>query len=489
MIAVYIVPGKMQILRGTRKGDKLCIQSADTFSHAYFDILNLAASSGKYEPEDVQRLSGLFYEIKECVRERSPLYIVLPDFLFNKTDCFAYQTDEEISQYLQRSLRGENGYYYSVPIVTAPVPTSKHATVYAIYREVVDLLLDAAALESISIFSVEPASFSYLRASGLFTKEELSFYSFEDGATFVAYSDIAGICKLDVPELAASELQMLTPDDQDALLREHLISFEATASETFQFMNQNLPIVTFASKSIKSLPSLSNRAPDSSRFPEYIEDAGIIGENRHRMWMSAAGTLLQDVDFSKDVFAELIEPYETVRSANVLPEEIRHSVQHLQYLDRLEKVLAGIAAVEAVAVVTVFACLLFFSADLHFPDQLEDDYADAQANMNAVQQQIAVISLREKEHELPLEGLASCLAVKPETVSFVQFSAAAPKNVKDPWLRLKVVSSDAVVFQDYLSSLSRSALFSDVVISQITSDASSGYKTAEFIFRKGETHE
>ena len=487
MIAVYIVPGAMQIVQGTRKGDKLVIQSAETFSHAYFDIINQAALE-KYEPEDVQRLSGLFYEIKEYVRERSPLYIVLPDFLFDKTDCFLYQTDEDISQYLQRTPRGENGYYYSVPLVTAPVPTSKHATVYAIYREVVDILLEAAALENVNIFSVEPASFSYLRASGLFTKEELSFYSFEKGASFVAYSDIAGICKLNVPELASSELQMLSPDKQEELVREYLISFEATASETFIFMNQNLPITVFASKSVRSLPSFSDRLPESAHFPGYIEDGGVIGEGRHRMWMSVAGTLLQDVDFSKDAFSELIEPYETVRSANVLPEEIRHSVQHLQYLDRLEKFLAALAAVLAAAVVVVFVCLLFIS-EIHFPDRLAEDYAEAQANMDSVQQQIAVISLREKEHEFPLEGLASCLAAKPETISFVQFSAAAPKNAKDPWLRLKVVSPDAVVFQDYLSSLSKSELFSEVVISQIASDASSGYKTAEFIFRKEKPHE
>lgn len=483
MIAVYIVPGAMQIVRGTRKGDKLVIRSAETCRHAYFDILQKVAVSGTYEADDVRRLSGLFFEIQDVVHERSPLYIVLPDFLFDKTDCFLYQTEADIAQYLRRTSRGEEGYYSSVPLLTAPVATSKHATVYAIFREIVDVLLEAAEEQGAKILSVEPASLTYLRASGIFSKEELSFYSFEQGASFVAYSDIAGICKMDVPELSSANLRGLSPEKQEEIFREHLLSFEMTASETFEFMNQGLPVTVFAAKSICSIPSLADRSPDKICFPGYIEDSGVIGENRHRMWMSVVGTLLQDVDFSKDVFSELIEPYETLRSANVLPEEIRQSVQHFQYLDRLEKILTGLAAVLAVAVAAVFVCLLFIT-EIRIPERLEDEYAEAQANMDTVQQQIAVLSLREKEHEYPIEGLASCLAVKPESILITQFSVTAPKNAKDPWIRLKVMSPEVVAFQDYLASLSKSALFSEAVISQIGSDDSSGYKTAEFIFRK-----
>ncbi len=96
MIAVYIAPGTMQILQGTRKGDKLIIRSAQNIRHAYFDILQKVASDGKYDSEDAHRLSGLFYEIKEVVDERSPLHVVLPDFLFSKTDCLPYQSDDDI---------------------------------------------------------------------------------------------------------------------------------------------------------------------------------------------------------------------------------------------------------------------------------------------------------------------------------------------------------------------------------------------------------
>ncbi|MBO6235635.1 MAG: hypothetical protein J6N22_02820, partial [Schwartzia sp.] len=136
----------------------------------------------------------------------------------------------------------------------------------------------------------------------------------------------------------------------------------------------------------------------------------------------------------------------------------------------------------------VFACLVFLS-EVRIPEKLEADYAEAQTNMDSVQKQIAVLSLREKEHEQPLEGLASCLATKPETVYFIQFHASAPKNVKEPWIRLKVTSPEALVFQDYLSSLSKSSRFSEVTISEIGSDSASGYKTAEIIFRKETPHE
>ena len=254
MIAVYIVPGAMQIVRGTRKGDKLVIRSAETCRHAYFDILQKVAVSGTYEADDVRRLSGLFFEIQDVVHERSPLYIVLPDFLFDKTDCFLYQTEADIAQYLRRTSRGEEGYYSSVPLLTAPVATSKHATVYAIFREIVDVLLEAAEEQGVKILSVEPASLTYLRASGIFSKEELSFYSFEQGASFVAYSDIAGICKMDVPELSSANLRGLSPEKQEEIFREHLLSFEMTASETFEFMNQGLPVTVFAAKTICSIP-------------------------------------------------------------------------------------------------------------------------------------------------------------------------------------------------------------------------------------------
>ena len=487
MIAVYIAPGTMQILQGTRKGDKLILRSAQNLRHSYFDILQQAASDGKYDDEASHRLSGLFYEIKGAIEERSPLHLVLPDFLFNKTDCLPYQTDDDIVQYLRRTPRGEESYYYSVPLLIAPVPTSKRATVYAIYREVVDVLL-AAAEEGTKILSIEPASLAYLRGSGIFTKEELSFYCFERCATFVAYSSIAGICKMDLPSLSAAELRALPEEKKDELLREELLNFEMTASETFEFFNQGLPVTVFAARQFCSIPVFFGRAPETASFPSYIEDPGILGESHHRFWMSTAGTLLQDVDFSKDAFSALIEPGETLKSANVLPENVRQSVQHFQYLDRLERLLSNVAAVLAVSILGVLACLVFLS-EVHIPERLENDYAEAQSNMDSVQKQIAVLSLREKEHEQPLEGLAGCLAVKPEAVAFTHFQAAAPKTAKDPWIRLKVTSPEALVFQDYLSSLSKSGRFSEVSISQIGSDSSSGYKTAEIIFRKEKPHE
>lgn len=491
MIAVYIAPGTMQILQGTRKGDKLIIRSAQNIRHAYFDILQKVASDGKYDSEDAYRLSGLFYEIKEAVDERSPLHVVLPDFLFSKTDCLPYQSDDDIVQYLRRSSRGEEGYYYSVPLLIVPVPTlptSKRATVYALYREIVDILVAAAEEESTKILSVEPASLAYLRASGSFIKEEICFYCFESCATFVAYSSIAGICKMDLPALSAAELRALPLEKQEESLREELLNFEMTAAETFKFFNQGLPITVFAAKQFSEIPVFADRSPESICFPSYIEDPGILGENRHRFWMSAAGTLLQDVDFSKEAFSGLMDLGETLRSANILPEAVRQSVQQFQYLDRLEKIFSALAAVLFLSVLAVFACLVFLS-EVRIPEKLEADYAEAQTNMDSVQKQLAVLSLREKEHEQPLEGLASCLATKPETVYFIQFHASVSKNVKDPWIRLKVTSPEALVFQDYLSSLSKSSRFSEVTISEIGSDSASGYKTAEIIFRKETHHE
>lgn len=491
MIAVYIAPGTMQILQGTRKGDKLIIRSAQNIRHAYFDILQKVASDGKYDSEDAHRLSGLFYEIKEVVDERSPLHVVLPDFLFSKTDCLPYQSDDDIVQYLRRSSRGEEGYYYSVPLLIVPVPTlptSKRATVYALYREIVDILVAAAEEESTKILSVEPASLAYLRASGSFIKEEICFYCFESCATFVAYSSIAGICKMDLPALSAAELRALPLEKQEESLREELLNFEMTATETFKFFNQGLPITVFAAKQFSEIPVFADRSPESICFPSYIEDPGILGENRHRFWMSAAGTLLQDVDFSKEAFSGLMDLGETLRSANILPEAVRQSVQQFQYLDRLEKFFQRLRLFCSFLFLP-FSPVSFFFRKSEFLKSWRRIMRKPKPIWIRFKSKLPFFPYGKKEHEQPLEGLASCLATKPETVYFIQFHASAPKNVKDPWIRLKVTSPEALVFQDYLSSLSKSSRFSEVTISEIGSDSASGYKTAEIIFRKETHHE
>ena len=203
MVSVYLQPTRTQLVRAKlRKDGILQVQEYREIPQSYLDIFDKLDSFPSAE-EAARDLSYLFSDIKEAMNiKRDGIYIVLPDYLFDYVDCLQYESDEELeAQIASATGREINDVYWSAPIVTKPAPQETWKTVYAIQRKVIDVFIAAADLQNAKLYAIEPSSLSFLRSTGKFSKEEFVFQAFEKQATFIAYSSIAGLFKMDIPEL------------------------------------------------------------------------------------------------------------------------------------------------------------------------------------------------------------------------------------------------------------------------------------------------
>lgn len=487
MVSVYLQPTRTQLVRAKlRKDGTLQVQEYREISQSYLDIFDKLDSFSS--PEEAARdLSYLFSDIKEAMNiKRDGIYIVLPDYLFDYVDCLQYDSDEELeAQIASATGREIDEVYWSAPIVTRPAPQETWKTVYAIQRKVIDVFIAAADLQNAKLYSIEPSSLSFLRSTGKFSKEEFIFQAFEKQATFIAYSSIAGLFKMDIPELAMQSIGSMESEAANALIQSCIIQFESTAEQTFTFMNQGIPFTMLANPvEIRSFSTFVERAAERQQFPAYIHSD--IPEDEQQDWFCCIGTMLQSVDFTTDQFIDegIIDNYEQILSGNILPDDIQKNTRAYQFLQKCKHIsMVAIVALGAACFAETIGIFALNSTEI--PPSLKTDYASAQKSMKDMDTELAVIELAGKEHQYPMEAMESLVQNKPGGLGFLSVDIGG-KGTGDTWITMKVAAKDPMMIQQYATALSESEMFKNVVVSSISSNGKSSIKSAELAMSKGE---
>ena len=340
MLAVYLQPDSLKIVQGRiRKDNVLEIKDYRNLSNAvigknYFNILIAASSAGK-EKNIVDKFADLFREIKKISGYRwESVYLVLPDFLFYRIDCFSYDKEADMEEQI-RSFLGINldEIYYSVPILTNPAPKENRATVYSIERKYIDIIIEAAKCANVRLESIEASSISFLRASGKFQKEEFIFQGYENNATIIAYSSIGGLFTVNMPELSIENLdRLLQSDKTEALIRSTIARFESMAEGKFKNINDDIPITILSNYAfVKGFKAFKGREGGKQKFAKFIFSD--IPENEQQEWMPAVGTLMQ-YGYSDSL---IIDDYETILSGNLLSDKIQKNSKFQLLFAKIKK--------------------------------------------------------------------------------------------------------------------------------------------------------
>jgi hypothetical protein len=485
LIAVYLRPDSTQVVKAKMKKGTLVVQANRILSDVY--LPDISHDTTSLDENAVNELADMFADVKSLMRaKKDEFYIVLPDYIFAMEDCFRFDGESDIRSHIENGTHKEiDQLCYSKPIITAPEPQQQLVTVCVLDRFLVDAFNEAAKRERVQLASIESAGISALRASGIFAKEELSLYSFEDYATFIGYSSNGGLFKMDTPELSIKSLSMLNDLEAEQQIRQYMIEFEASAHQTFEYLNQDLPYTfVMPPEVIGRYPAFQERQSEPQEFPEYIHQ-GHIPEGREKNWMCAIGTLLQSIDFNDEKFEDVVENYQTIDSGNVLPEEIKISSKRYRRIEDLTKyskygilglLLIGLAEGAAIGIIS----------NVKIPKDLQTEYNAAQMNSSDVENELEIIRLANKENEFPLEAYSAMTEDLPDGVHFVSLSIGSNSNQDNSkWVKAKIVTDDPLKFQDYVSLLSDKPEFKDVSIPQFNTDTSSGYKTAEMTIAKG----
>ena len=483
MIAVYMRPDYAQIVVAKRKKQKLKIQSCTTIKQNYLSCLE------NINPNTVSDLELFFEDVKSISQKsRDEIYIVLPDYIFSMINCFpsisSEQTRDEIFNRL--AVNGEQ-VEYSIPIVTSPEPQKPLVTACVLSSEIVDALVEAANNTESHLVSIEAASVAFLRAKSTYNQEELALFIFKEKATFIAYSQLGGLFKVDNNDLSIESLGNTSKDEAEQAILAACYEFEMTAKATFEYLNHDLKYTIFAAPSaINSFDVLAERNAPPKYMPDNLVDASAISLDNQQDWLCAVGTLLQDIDFSSEQFEELIDSYERVSSGNVLPDEVQNKSKkyhRIQQMYRASKV--AIAAMCLISLAELAAIWLFSATQI--PPGLEDDYESAKDSISKIESELNIINLERQEDQQPLSVYNAVMATRPQEIGFVSFEVGNDsKTNSNDWVKIKMLAADPLKFQNYVNEFSNDSMFSSVAIPQITTDNSSSAKVANMVLGKRE---
>lgn len=483
MIAVYMRPDYTQIVVAKQKKQKLKIQSCTTIKQNYLSCLE------NINPNTVTDLEFFFKDVKSISQKSGDeIYLVLPDYIFSMINCFpsisSDQTRDEIFNRL--AVNGEQ-VTYSIPIITSPEPQKPLVTACVLSSEIVDALVEAANHTESHLVSIEAASVAFLRAKSTYNQEELALFIFKDKATFIAYSQLGGLFKVDNNDLSLESLGNTSKDEAAQTILAACYEFEMTAKTTFEYLNHDLKYTIFAEpNAINSFDMLVERNAPLKYLPENLVDASAISLDNQQDWLCAVGTLLQYIDFSSEQFEELIDSYEQVSSGNVLPDEIQNKSKKYHRIQQMYR--AGKAAIVAMCFISLaeLVAIWLFSAT-QIPPGLEDDYNSAKDSISKIEAELNIINLERQEDQQTLSVYNAVMATRPQEIGFVSFEVGNDsKTNSSDWVKIKMLAADPLKFQNYVNELSNDSMFSSVAIPQITTDNSSSAKVANMVLGKRE---
>lgn len=474
-------PDYTQIVIGKQRKQQLKIQSCKIIQHNYLKYL-----------EDINQntavdLEGFFEDVKSISQKKQDeIYLVLPDYMFSMVNCFASTTPEQTRDeiFSRLSVTGEQ-IEYSVPITTSPEPQKPYVTACVISSEITEALIEAANATKSHLVSIEPASLAFLRTKSMYNQEELALFVFKEKATFIAYSQLGGLFKVDNNDLSIKNIANIPHEEAEQTILEAIYEFEMTAKTTFEYLNHDIKYTIFAGADvINTFQALSSRNSTQKFLPENIVDASCIPLDEQQNWLCVTGTLMQFIDFSAEQFDEFIDSYEQVSSGNVLPELIQNQAKKYHRIQQMYKL--GKAAIITMCLISLMEiiAICFFSMT-EIPDGLENDYESAKETITKIESELNILNLERQEDQQPLEAYNAVMATRPQEIGFVRFEVGNDGKINSrEWVKIKMLAPDPLKFQNYVNELSNNELFNSVAIPQITTDNGSGAKIANMVLEK-----
>jgi len=488
MISLYLLPNKTRLVKAERESDgRLKILSIDELP-SYWDALVSDFSS--VNPNTgisgaAMSLSGMFREAGKLVGSSGEeFYIVLPDSIFCLVTCVREpEVDAGVELYAaEASEIPLDDLSIAIPFETRPsIETVR--TVFAIPKEKIQRIVDAAGEEGVTLASVEPASVAFLRASGAYNQEH--YFFFADSAVFVSYSPLGGIFRMEDPLLSADRLLALPAASGDMDLRRILADLEAASEDRFRTANDDVAVVFVSGDPRKyaKFPSLDARIKELSFVPDIISETPDMAAPRD--WMASIGTFLQDEPETAPIFSKK-PSYLTCSSGNLLPKGMRTNAKLFRLTQRVKKVSRMLLCF-GIALLAIFPAIAMYFSSFDVPQDLQSQFEANQKELSIMEKELSLIAKAKQEHCRPITGFRALLRPRPETLGFTKVQinngASGPKGV---WMEADLVSKDPLVFQDYVASMAADKTFSSASIIKIGTDAS-GYKTATVTLRKGET--
>lgn len=255
MIGVFIRADATQIVLGKKHKKGILVQECTVLPSV------LAALKGG----DVDRLGQLFLDIAELFKLKDDeFYVALPDDLF-MIDCSVYEYDlrnedvpiSHMSQFLHADLEK----FSVLPFMEFQKKNNRMVTGCALEKRLIQTIIDAASKTETLLWHIEPASLSFLRFVDTWMNEQYILEVFGNASSFVAYSPVAGMFKMPLPELAWSRLEAADDETINSLLVQMIARNDAMAERTFGIANADVPIHVLSpyAKRLMKLPALKNR--------------------------------------------------------------------------------------------------------------------------------------------------------------------------------------------------------------------------------------
>ncbi|WP_333595557.1 hypothetical protein [Anaerospora hongkongensis] len=469
MIGIYMGENETQIVKAQIKDNSLKIDFCNVID-SYMDSLKQC---------DVHFLIDMFQQIKqEAGAFYEEFYIALPDTIFLSIDCYESRTEEEKIAIIEARLnRSREGLYLSNPIEMKSGARHKE-TMAVIDRSIIDCLIAAAKAADIALLSVEPASFAYLKCAGQWRKEHYLLESFRDEAAIIAYSPVAGMFRLSVPQLAGNQ------DLDKQTLEGTLARCDAVAEKTFEIMNTDMPLTILDAPGLTVMDrSVIERLAEKAVFPDFIKSQ--LGPIQQQQFCLAVGTLLQDS--ALDIYSTVPECL-SIRMANLLPASVR-SESRLQQIKRITRKFSKALCLLLGICLLLEVAGIFFYASFTIPEALQQQYDQAQSQLPAIKKEMDIIKLSKSEHQYPIEALQALLKEQPQTMHFSSIEigkkgVTSGSEGDKKWITFTAKGPDPIIFRDYSVQLREQAIFRGVDVSMISTD-SSGLKSATVYIGKG----
>lgn len=487
MISLYLRPDKTQILKGRLKKDQTLSITHATEIQSYYSLLTNKSTNEIVENNliydaPLEDLTSLFQELKKVVpTSYEEVYIILPDMLFTSINCGDVLSEDEYMEFVRgQTGKEDESVYYSFPIISSPGGMVKK-TFFAIDRTIIDALAEAAHMENISLTSIEPASIAFFRSCDKWQEERFLLEMFEEEATIVAYSPVAGMFSLNTPSLRKKNLEDLNKANDEF---EKIFAIQDfTAGKIFPSINVNIPFTVLVEKSdpLLHLNAFSERLAEQEILPDYV-DADISQEYQQE-WLIPIGALLQNKEFQNEYMPTFLK----IKSANVLPEQIKMNAKFRQWKHLAKKYSRILIVFLAAMAFFETGGILYFSS-ISINPKLQADYDTAQKNIKDVDAEIKLLAAAKKEHEYPVEAFHQLLSDRPDACGFSSISignnGTNAQDSNEKWIHVTAVSSDPLVLQSFASTLSTDEMFTHVALNKMDTD-SSGIKIADLTIGKG----
>ena len=488
MISLYLLPDRTRLVKAELESDgRLKVLAIDELS-SYWEAL-ASDSSGMDTDTGISQaaleLSGMFREAGKLVgASGEEFYLVLPDSVFCLVNCVR-EPEAEAGVELYTAAAADmpvDDLSLTVPFLTRP-SIEMVQTVFAIPREIIQRIVDAAGEEGVTLASVEPASVAFLRASGAFNKEHYFLEASSDSASFIAYSPIGGMFRMEDPLLSEKRLLDLPVAIGDMDVRRVLADLEAAAEDRFRTANDGVGVVIISGDRRKyaKYPSMEARMEELSFAPDII--SGMHGMASPQDWMAPIGTFFQDAPDEAPIYGKK-PTYLTCSSGNLLPKGMQTNAKLFRVTQRVKKV-SRILLCFGIVLLMIFPAIAMYFSSFEVPQDLQEQFEANQKVLPIMEKDLALIAKAKQEHCSPMTGFRALLLPRPDTLSFTRVRIGEGAGIQGAWMEADLVSKDPLTFQDYVASMAASKTFSGASIIKIGTD-SSGYKTATVTLRKGE---